>query len=313
MQLTFVNSIGDKLNEIQRHRAPRLLTKISKRKKKIMGRDKVLIVETYERRLEEGEPRESILEDLAKQYGRDTRTIERYISEGRAIRVERLKSLLDLPWFADRLLKSIRVSEPLKIYELQYLETGELWVEEQPGFHTLKKHFKHKEFWDNLENWKSKREAYRQKCFALLDTISCEAERESQMKITGKYDEEGIYDTFPARMYEHILLKTKPQFDSLAGAYLENLKEMHLDINRDELIARELGIALARGKPYQLRRLMEVHQKLISNPLLLETTKQIWHLYHELQDTTKYLWEELNSFYSCIAPNWIRFSPGLLE
>jgi hypothetical protein len=289
------------------------LTKISTRKKKITRRDKVLIAETYERRLEEGEPRKSILKDLSEQYDRDTRTIERYISEGRAIRVENLKSLLDLPWFADRLLKSLRVREPLQINDVQCLETGELWLEKQPGFHTFKRHFRHKEFWDNLENWKRKAEAYRHKCFELLDKISCQAERESQMTIPKEHDyEEGIYDTFPARAYQHILLKTKPQLDSLSGGYLRNLEETHFDIDDNELIVRGQG-TLAKGKPYRLRRLIEVYQKLTSNPLLLETTKEIWHLYHELRDTTNYLCEELNSFRSRIAPNWIRFSPGLLE
>jgi len=302
------------LNEKQRHRAIKWeWKKIPTRRKKATDKDKAAITEIYERRLEEREGRESILADLAKQWEVGVRQIERYISQGRALRVKKLKNLLDLPWFANKLLESITMPEPLSVSKLKGLEMGELWVEKEPGFHTFKKHFIHKVFWDTFKSWKNERELYRQKCLEFLKTVSCEAERESQMKITEEYDEEGVYDTFPARVYEHILLKTKPQLDSLSRGYLKNLEEMHLDVNGDELIVREQRITLAKGKPYQLRRLVEVDQKLTSNPLPLETSKQIWHLYHELRDTTNYLCEELNSFYSSITPNWIRFSPGLLE
>ena len=300
------------MNEKRRHRVPRYDWKnFPTRRKTLTEQDKLAVAEIYERRLEQGEPREKILTDFSNQRAVSVRQIERYVSQGRALKAKELKNRLDLPWFADRLLKSVTVPEPLQIYELRYLETEELWLEKQPGFHTFKKHFSHKIFWDTFKSWKSERESYRQKCFNLLNKVSCEAERESQMKITEEYDEEGIYDTFPARVYEHILLKTKPQPDSLSRGYPQNLEETHLDIKGDEIIVREQRVILAKGKTDQLRGLVEVYQKLTSNPSLLETAKQIWHLYHELRDTTNYLHEELNNFYSSIAPNWIRFSSSL--
>lgn len=312
LQLTFSNFSGDRLNEKQRHRAAKAdWKKIPTRRKTLTEQDKLAVAEIYERRLEQGEPRESILADFSNQWAVSVRQVERYVSQGRALKAKKLKNRLDLPWFADRLLKSVKVPEPLQVYELRYLETGELWLEKQSGFHTFKKHFSHKIFWNTFKSWKSERASYCQKCFDLLDTISCEAERESQMKITEEYDEEGIYDTFPARVYEHILLKTKPWPDSLSRGYFKNLEEMHFDINGDEIIVREQRIMVAKGKTYQFRRLVEVYQKLTSNPSLLETAKQIWHLYHELRDTTNYLYEELNNFYSSIAPNWVRFSSSL--
>jgi len=312
LQVTFSNFVGDKLNEKQRHRAPKYdWERNSTRRKKVTEKDKLAIAETYERRLEEGKPRKSILEDLAKQYDRDSRTIERHISEGRVIRVKKLKNLLDLPWFANKLLESITMPEPLSVSRLKDLEMGELWVEKQPGFHTFKKYFIHKVFWDSFKSWKNERELYCQKCLEFLKTVSCEAERESQMKITEEYDEEGIYDTFPARVYQHILLKTKPQLDSLSTGYLSNLEEMHCDINGDELIVREQSSVLAKGEAYKLRRLIELYPKLTSSPSLLETGKEIWDFYHELRKTTSYLEEELSSFCSCITPNWVRFSSGL--
>ncbi len=302
------------MNEKRRRRGPKYdWKKIPTRRNTVTDKNKLAIAETYERRLEEGERGESIFVDLAKQWGVSVRQMQRYVSQGRALRVRKLKDLMDLPWFAKRLLESITVPEPLRISELRGLEMGEIWIEKQPGFHTFKKHFSHKVLWDTFKSWENERVLYSQKCLELLKTVSREAERESQMKITEEYDKEGIYDTFPARVYEHVLLKTKPQMDSLSGGYLKNLEEMHFDINGDEIIAREQGILVAKGKTYQLGRLVEVYQKLTSNPLLLETTKQIWHLYHELRDTTNYLYEELNNFCSCITPNWIRFSRGLLE
>lgn len=48
---------------------------------KVSLRDKLIMRDTYEQKLAEGEHRDDILDELSQQYHKDPRQIERYLSE----------------------------------------------------------------------------------------------------------------------------------------------------------------------------------------------------------------------------------------
>lgn len=61
---------------------------------RITKRKKDIILREYDEMMDRGENRDDILENLAEKYGRDTRTIERYISDAReAQEIERRKAM----------------------------------------------------------------------------------------------------------------------------------------------------------------------------------------------------------------------------
>jgi len=109
------DSLVTKMDEESRHRAPKPDWKKISKPTRI---DKDEVFDVYEFRLLKGDSRQDVLEDLAKRYKRDVRTIERWISETRKQRLEcqELTAKVTVPW---GIVKHFDVSLP----------TDYVWIE----------------------------------------------------------------------------------------------------------------------------------------------------------------------------------------
>lgn len=248
-------------------------------------------------------PKGSLLQAAGYREAAEIRKLE----EGKKTEAKELTDTLNVGWLTDRFLSSLETRDPLHVSPIGGEFNESLWVEEDPLFPKLKR-FLNNKFQRTFNDWKKARVRYFKGCMSFLDAVRQKAEEESQLRTTKCWEKEGLNDTFWQRIYNHVLLKTKPQpLNELDSGYLKHLDAAEFVIKDGDLVVEGENCVLAKGEPFQLECVSKAYWDLVAGLISSSEPKQIWALWQELNKTEKFLYKQLEAVSREIIPNWFRY------
>lgn len=231
----------------------------------------------------------------------------RKLIEKEKTEAKELTDALNLGWLTSRFLSCLKTQDPCRVFPIGEELNESLWVEGDRLFPKLKR-FINSKFWREFNNWKKTRVQYFKECISFHDAVRQKAEEKSRLKTTECWEKEGLNDTFWQRIYDHVLLKTKPQpLNGLDGDYLKRLDIAEFVIEDNDLIVKGEKYVLAKGEALQLEHVRKAYWDVVAGLTSSSEPKQIWALWQKLNKTEKFLYKQLEAVSRQIIPNWFRY------